>query len=140
MNITPRFRMEDDDLDLLWRFTAYMELVVRNAKIDYLRSQDYLKRENTVKYLLVGDFITYDDPLPASDSEFDFEEERLEEAFSRLTLMRRQILALTFVEGLSAQETADRLNCSVKFVYNQKHEALKRLRNYLMEGGGGHGE
>jgi len=140
MNFTPRFLIEDDDLDLVRRFTAYMEKVVYNARIDYLRSQDYLKKENIAKQLLADDLITYEDPLPATDSEFDIEDERLAAAYYRLTPMRRQILKLTFDEGLSAEDAADRLNCPVKYVYNHKHEALKRLRNLLMESGDGHGE
>jgi RNA polymerase sigma factor (sigma-70 family) len=140
VNIVPRFRIEDDDLDLLRRFTAYMKKVVHNAKIDYLRSQDYLKKEAIARRLLADGFITYGEPLPPSDDEFDFKNERLETMFSQLTQRRRRILTLAFVEGMSPQEVADRLNCPVKEVYNQTYEALKRLRRLMSEGGGGRGE
>ena len=140
MNFVPRFHIEDDDLELLWRFTAYMEKVVHNARIDYLRSQDYLKKEGALVQLLADNLITYDDPISVNENEFDFEEERLAAAFPRLTLMRRRILTLIYVDGMSPQEVADKLNCPIKLVYNHKHEALKRLRNLLMEGGDGHGE
>ena len=140
MDILPRFVIEDDDLDLLWRFTAYMELLVSHAKIDYLRRQGYKRKEVLLELSDMYEVAGYEDPQPHSRDEFDFEEERLAAAFSKLNLLRRQILTLTFVEGLSAQEVADKLNCSVDYVYLQKHRAIKTLRNQLMEGGGKHGE
>lgn len=135
MDIEPRFIIEDDDLNLLWRFTAYMELVVGHAKIDYLRRQKHRRWEVSLEQPNRDLPVGYEDPFPISQGEFDFEEERLAAAFSKLTLMRRQILTLIFAEGLSARETADKLNCSVDYVYLQKHRALKALRDKLMEGG-----
>jgi DNA-directed RNA polymerase specialized sigma24 family protein len=35
---------------------------------------------------------------------------------------------------------AERLNCSVDYVYLQKHRALKKLRDLLMDGGGHDGK
>ena len=135
MEFTPRFVIEDDDLDLLWRFTAYMELMVRHAKIDYLRRQTHKQREIPTEQSNLDIVAEYDDPSPVSTDEFEFEEDKLAAAFSRLTLLRRQILTLTFVEGLSAQEVSDKLNCSIDYVYQQKHRALKALRDQLMDGG-----
>jgi len=66
---------------------------------------------------------------------FDFEEERLSRAFSELPVLRQRILEMAFVKRLSAQEIAQRLNCSVKYIYNQKHAALKKLRDILLKGG-----
>ena len=140
MEIIPRFVIEDDDLDLLWRFTAYMELLVSHAKVDYLRRQRYNQREILLEQSDMDTVAGYEDPLPISTDEFEFEEDKLAEAFYRLTLLRRQILTLTFVEGLSAQEVADKLNCSVDYVYKQKHRALKALRDQLMDGGEKRGE
>ena len=140
MEFLPRFVIEDDDLDLLWRFTAYMELLVNHAKIDYLRKQGYKQKELSFDQSGIEESAGYEDPLPISTDEFDFEEDKLAGAFSKLTLLRRQILTLTFVEGLSAQEVADKLNCSVDYVYLHKHRALKSLRDQLMEGGDKHGK
>ena len=139
MNITPRFVIKDDDLDLLWRFTAYMELLVSHAKIDYLRRQRYKQREVPYGQLIMDESAGYEDPLPVSPDQFDFSEKKLADAFSKLNSLRRQILTLIFVEGLSAQEVADKLGCSVDHVYLQKHRTLKKLRDQLMEEGGFHG-
>lgn len=140
MEIIPRFVIEDDDLDLLWRFTAYMELLVSHAKIDYLRRQRYKQMEILAEQSDIDMAAKHDDPFPINKNEFEFEEDKLTEAFSKLTLLRRQILTLTFVEGLSALEVADKLNCSADYVYLQKHRALKALRDYLMDGSGRNGD
>jgi len=139
MNIPPRFTIEDDDLKLLGRFTVWMEWVVIHAAADYERRQGYRRREESLEQASTDD-LSYEDPLPSSNTDFDFAEDKLSKAFSRLNLLRRRILTLTFVEGLSAQETADRLGCSVDYIYLHKHRALKALRDYLMEGGGKDGE
>lgn len=68
-------------------------------------------------------------------SPYDFEEERLTKAFMELPLKRRQVMELLFLEDLSEAETAQRLNCSLQYVRNQRCIALKRLRSHLMEGG-----
>ena len=135
MNIQPRFTIEDDDLDLLWRFTAYIKQVVSYARKEYLRKLDYQTRESPLNQISEK-LISYDEPLPANRNEFDFEEDKLSQVFSKLNLLRRRILTLLFVDGLSPQETADRLHCSVDYVYLQKHRALKALRDQLMKGGG----
>ena len=139
MHIPPRFTIEDDDPDLLGRFTAWMERVVAHAAADYMRRQGYRQREDPFDQIPPEDF-SYEEPLPASKDDFDFAEDKLAEAFSNLTLLRRRILTLTFLEDLPAREVADRLGCSVDYVYLQKHRALKTLRDQLMEGGDRRGE
>ena len=63
---------------------------------------------------------------------FDFEEQRLAEAFRELLLMRRRILEMLFVEDLTPSEIAAKLHCSVQHVYNQRSLAIKRLRERLI--------
>jgi RNA polymerase sigma factor (sigma-70 family) len=133
MRILPRFTIEDDDLDLLRRFTVYMELVVTHARIDYSRRQDGKEREVSLDQFPQDETAVYEDPLPVSGDKFDFEEDRLSKAFSELNLLRKRLLTFIFVDGLSAQETADRLGCSVDYVYLQKHRALKALRDQLID-------
>ena len=140
MDISPRYFIEDDDLDLLLRFTAYIELVISHARIDYLRRHDRHNRETSLEELHANEEPAYEDSYLSLSDDFGFEEDKLSKAFCRLNLLRRRILTLIFAEGLSAQETADRLNCSVDYVYLQKHRALKALRNQLMEGGGERGQ
>jgi DNA-directed RNA polymerase specialized sigma24 family protein len=137
MYISPLFTVEDDDLDLLRRFTAYMELVVTHARIDFFRRRDNKKQEISLDQLPPDEIPVCEDPLPVSEDGFDFEDDGLSNAFSKLNLLRKQLLTFIFVEGLFARETADRLGCTVDYVYLQKHRALKALRDQLMDERGG---
>lgn len=125
---------DDSEHELIAQFTAFMASVVRSAKIDYIRRQRHWNREISMDELPEAPVdLQWFEPL--SETGFDFEEERLSRAFSELPVLRQRILEMAFVERLSAQKIAQRLNCSVKYIYNQKHAALKKLRDVLLKGG-----
>jgi len=141
MYIPPRFVIEDDDLDLLWRFTAYMELVVRHARIDYLRRQNkFRQNEVSMDQADIDEIASYDISVPLNNSGFDFENKKLGDEFTKLNDLRKKILTLIFVDRLSTEEIVDTLKCSADDVYMQKYKALKKLRDQLIEEGGGYGK
>ena len=129
--------MEAKDGELIARFTAFMMRIVKSARVDYIRKQRHWKRETPM------DKPPLDESSPVaerwqsgiSDNEFHFEEDRISDAISSFPALRRRILELAFIEKLTAQEIADMLGCPIKFVYNQKHAALKKLRDTLLKGG-----
>ena len=132
MHHTEKYKNYDE---LKGRFTVWLEKVVRNAKINYIKK---LKREPQLVYLeeipesvLTTQSSSYE---VYTKSEFEFEEERLSKAFSKLPLMRKRILAMLFVENISPDEISTRLNCSPQYVYNQRYKALKALKNELDKG------
>ena len=134
MHHTEKYKNYDK---LKGRFTVWLEKVVRNAKINYIKK---LKREPQLVYLeeipesvLTTQSSSYE---VYTKSEFEFEEERLSKAFSKLPLMRKRILTMLFVENISPDEISKRLNCSPQYVYNQRYKALKALKNELDKGGG----
>lgn len=120
--------------ELRARFTNWLDMVVYRAKLRYMRSQ-----ERTVKTVSIDEVpescLDWHEPRYFSPNsapqDFDFEEERLAEAFSQLTLMRKEVLRLLFVEEREPVEIAARMNCSVQHVYNQRSLAIKRLRELL---------
>lgn len=122
------------DEKLRAEFTRFLETMVRRAKINYLTK--YRQRAEIISLDEVPEQAQPTDEIRLSNSqtEFEFEEERLANAFSTLPLMRRKILQLLFVEELTPQEIAKRMNCSVGHVYNQRSLALKKLRNLLEDG------
>ncbi len=127
------------DSELIARFTAYMVKVVTTAKIDYIRRQSHWSMELPTDKLSKPDDATPETERwqhAASENEFFFAEERISDALSGLSQMRRRILELSFIDGMSAMEIAEHLGCSVKFVYNERHSAIKKLRNLLLKGGG----
>lgn len=121
--------------ELRGRFTRFMEVMVKRARLNYLekmrRYPVTVSLDDVPETLLADDT---DFPTDVS-GDFDFEEERLANAFNQLPLMRQRILIMLFAEELTPKEIARRMNCSVNHVYNQRSLAIKRLRQLLTEGG-----
>ena len=122
------------------RFTNWIEKLIKNAKIDYIRQQNKAEPE----FVSIDELFEDEQLIGARDVDisedkdsFDFQEERLAEAFYKLPLMKRKILELLFIECIKPEEIASRLNCSPQYVYNQKFLALKQLRKKLDKGGDG---
>jgi len=123
--------------ELRARFTAWLETTIYRAKLKYLNRQ-------RPKFEVVSIEELPEDALSVSEkavygavsqSAFDFEEERLAEAFANLPIKRQQILTMLFVEERKPEEIAQLLNCSAQHVYDQRYQALKKLRQALMKGG-----
>ena len=126
--------MHDDDLRNM--FTAYMQKVVEHAKIDYIRRKAAQGKRSVKSDWSEQHEHSYEQSfrlVPQND--FDFEEQRLADSFASLPLMRRRILTLLFVQGLTAMEVAEELGCSLNYVYTNKRRALQRLQEQLREGG-----
>ena len=121
--------------ELRGRFTRFMEVMVKRARLNYLEKMR--RQPITVPLDDVPETLLADDTAFPTDvsGDFDFEEERLANAFSQLPLMRQKILIMLFAEELAPKEIARRMNCSVNHVYNQRALAIKRLRQLLEEGG-----
>lgn len=122
------------------RFTNWIEKLIKNAKIDYIRQLNKAEPE----FVSIDELFEDEQLIGARDvvisedkASFDFQEERLAEAFYKLPLMKRKILELLFIECIKPEEIASRLNCSPQYVYNQKFLALKQLRKKLDKGGDG---
>ncbi|MEO1514712.1 MAG: sigma-70 family RNA polymerase sigma factor [Bacteroidota bacterium] len=56
---------------------------------------------------------------------------RLKNTFSKLSLSQKTILTMRFYKGMSYEEIADQLGIAKRTVYNQIHEAIKRIRQAL---------
>jgi len=125
--------MRDDDLRN--QFTAYMQKVVYHAKVDYIRWKKARRPRAQVDSAEALELSYEQDFRSASDADFDFEEQRLADSFASLPLIRKQILKLLFVQGLTAMEVSEELGCSLDYVYSNKRRALQRLRDQMQEGG-----
>ena len=120
--------------ELRARFTAFLTTMVKRAKLDYLDKLNALPETVSLSNLPDLEDPNAEIQTAISQTEFEFEAERLAQAFATLPLMRRRILQMLFVEGLNPSEIAAQLNCSVGHVYNQRSLALKKLRA-ILEGG-----
>ena len=114
------------------RFTCWLEVLVYRARNKYLK-----KEEHRIKTISLDDLPEEQWPIaPAPvlrETEFDFEEERLARAFSELSFERQKLLTLVFLYDLNTEEAAEILHYSIKKFYNNKYEALKKLRKMLSE-------
>ena len=133
MDFSSEFSTNYDNLDLIRQFTGYIERVTVCARIDYYRKQKPLDNEVSLSEILPAEEPSYDDVIPANRTAFEFEDDLHSMAFSRLTTLRKNILTLIFVERLSVQQTAEKLNISAKYVSQHKQRALKALRDQLMD-------
>lgn len=124
--------------ELRARFTGWLDTVVYRARLKYLQKKDHEIETVSIddvaeSYLEWSEEETMSSCLTKRD--FDFEEERLAAAFSQLPLMRKEVLRLLFVEEIEPVEIAQRMNCSLQHVYNQKSLAIKKLRKLLEKEG-----
>ena len=129
-------QQENEDV-LRARFTKWLDIVIYRAKLKYLRKNE--KKLETVSFdeLPESSQPVYEGDLQqiVSKTDFDFEEERLANAFAKLPIKRQQILTKLFVEEKKPEEIAKELNCSAQHVYDQRYQALKKLRLELVKEG-----
>lgn len=127
--------LEKDELRA--RFTAWLNTTVYRAKLKYLN-----RERSKIETLSIEE--VPENTLSISEKEvyrlseqftFDFEEEKLAQAFANLPIKRQQILTMLFVEERKPEEIAKLLNCSPQHVYDQRYQALKKLRQELKKGG-----
>lgn len=127
---------QDYDDPLRAQFTKWLDTVIYRAKLKYLRKESANPETVSFEELPENSQPIYEAPLYQGDkSAFDFEEERLSDAFVRLPIKRQRILTMLFVEEKKPEEIAKALNCSVQHVYDQRYQALKKLRIELEKEG-----
>lgn len=122
------------------RFTGWLEVTLYRAKLNYVKK---LERDKGIVYVdkLPEELWASENPEKnwiqgiSEPGGFQFEEERLENAFCILSEQRQKILTMLFVEERTPKEVAGRIGCSLQHVYKQRSQALKQLRKMLEEGG-----
>ena len=107
-------------------YTAYIERVAGFARKEYLRTLSHRPKEVSLEEQSEEILALVEDRY--FPNEFDFAEERLSRAMNDMSLLRRQVLVLACLQGLSAREIAERLGCTVGYVYKEKHFALRRFK------------
>ena len=127
-----RTKVEQYEGIIFYRFTAWIKIVVKHTKIDYIRHLKSQLRELPLEEVI--------ETCPSScrsdewielDCAFDFENELLNEAISNLPPKRREVLEMLFIHELPPEEISANLRCSVQHIYNQRSLALKDLRAAL---------
>ena len=121
--------MKKERDELRGRFTRFMEVTVRNARIDYLRKRKCQVPTVPLDSIPESQLEYADSPPP--DVGFDFDDERLSVAFNELSSVLQRILTQLFVHEIKPSEIAWLLACPVEYVYKQRSLAIKWLRRML---------
>lgn len=134
------YRQNDSDRDeLRARFTAWLDTLIRRAKLNYLRKTEIPIDIVSLEELFEENIPITEDvwmrQLLYQENDFNFEEERLATAYAELPLMRQQILKFLYVDELTVGEIAKKLHCSAQYVSDQKQKGLKHLRKKMSKGG-----
>ncbi len=117
------------------RFTIWLLTLIRRTRIDYLR---ILKRQAilvNIDDIPEGEFVVSldENKYRHSKTNFEFNDIKLEKAFSKLPTQKKKVLLALFLSEKSCEEIAKDFNCSLQNVYNLKTKALKKLRELIAE-------
>ncbi len=127
---------EKQNDSLRGEFTSWLNTVLYRARLKYIKNTQHKLTTVSLNDLDMQQLVDPNDhyaKVEGQGSQFDFQEERLAQAFRELSLVRREVLRLLFVEELSPKEVAKQLNCSENYVHLQKSRALQKLRKHLQE-------
>ncbi len=122
---------QNDELRI--RFTAWITVLVKRAKIDYIRQQCRQPKSVPWEQIPEDEVCTeheFNTVIESAES-FEFDDENVAKAYSALSLFRQKILKLMFVQGKTAEQVAAILGRSTKHIFNEKSLALKQIREYL---------
>ena len=119
------------------RFTNWLNVILLRAKLHYVQQarQKYavISLEELPESAHPGKEDIY--AFAGQCMGFDFEEQKLADAFRRLSQERQWILELLFIEGRKPKEISKILHCSAQHVYDQRYQALQFLKQILLEEG-----
>lgn len=115
--------------ELLNRFSGFIKTVVINARKDYLRKMEW--RSHEVIGLEAAEDLSYSEDNLRETETFEFESQLLEKAFGTLSENRKAILELIFIKELKPSEVAEHLNCSISEVYQERYQAIRKLKKLL---------
>ncbi len=123
--------------EIQYRFTAWLQKLVKRARIDYLRLKRNQYNEASLSDFSCEKNLTYEIKLVPNKNiekgEYEFERDDMSRAFSLLSITKRKVLLFLFVEELTPKEVAKLLNCSEQSISNVKRSALKKLKSLLEE-------
>lgn len=115
------------------KFTEWVKVVVKRAKIDYIRRLNRHSNEISIDDEQLTNKLIYE-PIKeteAADSDFAFNNERLFAIFKKMAPKRRQVLEMLFVHNMTPEEISVELQCTLQHVYNLRSLAIKELKNKL---------
>ena len=125
--------------DIEIKFTAWLKVLVKRARLDYVRRKQHLKREIFFDDLGEQDirYIISNNPTEFKEAFETFENKDLSEIYEQLTDTQRSVLYRIFVCEETTTEIALSTGWSVQYIYNQKYLAIKKFREFFKGNGYG---
>lgn len=119
--------------DIEIKFTAWLKVLVKRARLDYVRRKQHLKREIFFDDLGEQDirYIIFNNPTEFKEAFETFENKDLSEIYEQLTDTQRSVLYRIFVCEETTTEIALSTGWSVQYIYNQKYLAIKKFREFF---------
>lgn len=125
----------DKDI-VLARYINYMKKSICNARINYLKHQEFIESKEQYlddeEWLKLSDKDSCDHFFVTEIEEY-FEDEKIIRAFKGLTDLQKRIMYLNVVKQIPMSSIGKFLKVSTKSVEKTKLRALRRLRKYLEE-------
>ena len=126
----------DDDAALRYKFTAFLEVTITNAKIDYIRIYVRKYSKEAVVAAITESAASKSDFSEAmAFEEQGFDNEALDTAFGQLPDRMKRVMTCFYLYGMDADEIALVYGYKKSYVYKLKQEALKRLRFAMRQAG-----
>lgn len=122
---------ETNENEVVYMFTAWLEKLLHYAKLDYIKKEK--EKFYVISLDVLPEYYLSCEPPVKSGTKY-FENEILEDAFLSLTELRRKVIYMYFIEGLTSVEIAKLLNIKSENVRKIKERALSKLRNILLSG------
>ena len=120
--------MENENDELRYRFTAWLTTLVRRAKINYLEKEK--KHKNNVPLDSVAEIKLPENPkhIETEKAEkIEFSDERIEKSFSTLSSTRQKILTMVYLKGMTSEEIAKELGCSIQNVFKVSKKKINKF-------------
>ena len=105
-------------------FTTWMFQIARNVRIDYLRKSPH--NEVSIEYGPHEHVSPM--PTPGEQTEESEKKQIMQTALSQLPEEKREVLLLRGVHGLTLEEIAEVLKCSVNTIKSRVYRAIQDLR------------
>lgn len=122
-------RKDNGDDSLRYRFTAWVEKVLKNAKLEYLHNEAH--RLKTISFDEIDPELLSYEINDERCEDFFFVDEKVYNAYKELSETRKRVLYLLFVQEMSITEISKELGIPCAYASNLKYYALKNLKNNI---------
>ena len=117
------------------KFTAWLKVLVKRARLDYIRRKQNLTREvffddlgeQDIRYIMANMQIDFEPSLEL------FENKNLSDVYEKLTETQRTVIYHLYFSDRTIAEIADSTGWSNRYIYNQKYLAIKKFREFFRE-------